>query len=459
MAVHSGLCCSAAMRRLGIVLAALLLALVALMLPARSHGVIDQGYGAKRPILYVSPSGSDSGKCTKHAPCRSFARAFKVASGGSVVHVGSGDYKSSCAALRGSKSAYVTFVGSRDARVFCQLAFLGAHHVAVRGLKLYRIHIEASSDLRFQNLAVTCVDRAPYRLYRPANLCDATISLENSNDLLFKRMVIGPTYDSAVCGGDRSNFASGVEHVIFASVTFRDDRWQAAPCGGPNGSGVAHAENFYFSGLGRPARDITFDSCRFTNGSASGKVVAGSHADGSGPDSASLFLTGAFDHLIVRNCVFDGADRGPAINGAVDARISDSLFENNTWTNSAAFEYPSYPSLRFVNNLGAQQGCPISSGLGSSGGIFNDNLWYYQGSGGSADRCGKTDITVSGPKAVNRIFADFSTGNLHLKRGSPAIGRGDPTMYPARDHAGVRRPQGRRPDIGAFEFKVKQKHK
>ena len=98
--------------------------------------------------------------------------------------------------------------------------------------------------------------------------------------------------------------ANAVRDVAFRFVTFRDARWQAAPCGG-NGSGDQHSENFYFSGAPTAARDITFDSCRFTNGPASGKVV-GRVANGSGPNSASLFLTGAFDHLIVRNCVFDG---------------------------------------------------------------------------------------------------------------------------------------------------------
>ena len=78
------------------------------------------------------------------------------------------------------------------------------------------------------------------------------------------------------------NFASGVEDVYFGFVTFRDARWQAAPCGGPGGSGDQHSENIYFSGLQTPAQNITFDSCRFTNGPASGKVV-GRAADGTGP--------------------------------------------------------------------------------------------------------------------------------------------------------------------------------
>ncbi len=441
------------MRRLAIVFAVLLPLTFGLVRPGRSEWTGARLPGSTRP-LYVSPDGSDSGRCTKSAPCRSFARAFKLAAAGAVVHVADGDYTSSCAAVTGSKVDYVTFVGTRGARVFCQLAFVDAQHATVRGLKLYQIGIEGSSYLRFQNLAVTCTDRAPYKLYPPAQLCDANISLEDSSHLLFERMTIGPTYDSSACGGDQTNFAARVENVTFAFVTFRDARWQSAPCGGPGGSGDQHSENFYFSGLDTPARDITFDSSRFTNGPASGKVETGSKADGNGPNSASLFLTGAFDDLIVRNSVFDGSG-GASIDGAVDARIDNSLIENNTWTRTAFFQYPSYPSLSFVNNLGAQQGCPISSDLGSSGGIYSHNLWYFEGTGGSADRCGPTDTTVSGPRVESRIFVDFPA-NLHLKRGSPAIGRGDPARYPARDRAGLRRPEGRLPDVGAYEFKVQQ---
>ena len=135
------------------------------------------------------------------------------------------------------------------------------------------------------------------------------------------------------------------------------------------------------------------------------------------------------------------------------------LLPANTWTRPAVFQYRSYPSLSLINNLGAQQGCPISGDVGSSGGIFSHNLWYYGGSEGSADHCGSTDITANGIGVEKTIFANYSVGNLRLKRGSPAVGRGDPAHYPARDRAGVIRPQGKRPDIGAFEFPVKTKPK
>lgn len=42
--------------------------------------------------LYVDPGGSDSSRCTKTAPCRTFQRAYAVASLGDTVQVAAGDY-------------------------------------------------------------------------------------------------------------------------------------------------------------------------------------------------------------------------------------------------------------------------------------------------------------------------------------------------------------------------------
>jgi len=431
-----------------------------LILLVLSFGVVAPASGsasARPAMLFVTPGGSDTGGCTRKAPCRSFAHAFATAPPGASVTVARGDY-TTCEPITGSKRKFVTFVGIRGARVVCPLLFEHANHVEIRGVTLYQVITADSSYLRFSSLAITCSDSAPYALIPPAQLCDARLSLNDSDHLEFTDLSVGPTYDSSACGGEQTNVAFGLTNTTFKRVTFKDVRWQAAPCGGGDGTDNQHSENFYFSGNGSPAMAVVFDSCRFTNGPKSGRVVSGPAADGRGPNSASLFLTGKFSGLTVRNCVFDGVG-GPAIDGASDADIVNSLIENNTWTRPAIFQYASYPSLSLINNLGAQQTCPISGSLGSSGGTFSHNLWYYGGSGGSADHCSKTDITVNGPGVEKSIFANYSAGNLRLKRGSPAVGRADPDRYPARDRAGVARPQGKRADIGAFELPLKAKPK
>jgi hypothetical protein len=46
------------------------------------------------PRLAVAPTGSDAGRCTPSAPCRTFDRAYRVAVPGQVVEVASGTYPS-----------------------------------------------------------------------------------------------------------------------------------------------------------------------------------------------------------------------------------------------------------------------------------------------------------------------------------------------------------------------------
>ncbi|MBN1675036.1 MAG: right-handed parallel beta-helix repeat-containing protein [Kiritimatiellae bacterium] len=54
------------------------------------------------------------------------------------------------------------------------------------------------------------------------------------------------------------------------------------------------------------------------------------------------------------------------------------------------------------------------------------------------------------------LFADAQAGNYRLKAGSPAIDAGVTVAEVATDKAGVARPQGQAPDIGAYEFRADQ---
>jgi hypothetical protein len=51
----------------------------------------------------------------------------------------------------------------------------------------------------------------------------------------------------------------------------------------------------------------------------------------------------------------------------------------------------------------------------------------------------------------NPLFADYPSRDLHLQPSSPAVDAGLPSWSAAVDFAGVSRPRGIRPDIGAFE--------
>ena len=49
------------------------------------------------------------------------------------------------------------------------------------------------------------------------------------------------------------------------------------------------------------------------------------------------------------------------------------------------------------------------------------------------------------------VFVNAAALDFRLEVGSPAVDDADPTTVPAVDFAGVTRPRGAGPDIGAFE--------
>jgi hypothetical protein len=94
--------------------------------------------------LYVSPSGSDQGYCTKALPCQTFDRAYQLAEPGDVVEAEAGSYPSQILRLkriarppnvviREAPGARVV-VGDEGSTVGC-LGFEGARYVTVEGVE------------------------------------------------------------------------------------------------------------------------------------------------------------------------------------------------------------------------------------------------------------------------------------------------------------------------------------
>ncbi len=80
------------------------------------------------------------------------------------------------------------------------------------------------------------------------------------------------------------------------------------------------------------------------------------------------------------------------------------------------------------------------------------------------EKCSATDVRVSrayscGPpgcatvRTATQGWVNPARHNFHLKRGAPAIGRGNPNDFPLVDLDGRRRPMGAHPDAGAFEYR------
>ena len=79
------------------------------------------------------------------------------------------------------------------------------------------------------------------------------------------------------------------------------------------------------------------------------------------------------------------------------------------------------------------------------------------------EKCSASDKAVSpatscgppscqAPRPAAQGWVNPGKQNFRLKRGAPAINAGDPRDFPSVDKDGHRRPKGRRPDAGAYEF-------
>ena len=79
--------------------------------------------GSTLPVLHISLTGSDAGRCTQTAPCLSFARAYRVAHCGQTVEVAAGTYpgaqmvKADNPGLASGCSSYVVFEPAQGATV------------------------------------------------------------------------------------------------------------------------------------------------------------------------------------------------------------------------------------------------------------------------------------------------------------------------------------------------------
>ncbi len=103
---------------------------------------------------------------------------------------------------------------------------------------------------------------------------------------------------------------------------------------------------------------------------------------------------------------------------------------------------------KIINNIMyARTGGKAATNSGNVNVTYDYNVYYN----GVADVMGSNDI-VANPQFTNLAFD--GTADFHLKDISPAINAGNntPGLYSSTDIAGVARPVGPRPDMGAYEF-------
>ena len=130
------------------------------------------------------------------------------------------------------------------------------------------------------------------------------------------------------------------------------------------------------------------------------------------------------------------------------------IINNTAYGNGTVVGYPdiftnSCQDVNIINNIMyARNGGDCNSKPKNATEIYSHNI-YFNGKVGFQ---GTNDIVID-PQFVN-LSTDILLGNFNLKSTSPAIDQGNNTIgfFSPKDILGIARPQGSKPDRGAYEF-------
>ncbi len=390
------------MGRLPLVLAA------AAAIALASPGPAESSVSSRRvpsPTVFLAPGGSDASRCSRTAPCRSFNRAYRVARPGQIVQVAGGSYGAQTIAADASKRsrADVVFRPAPGASVNVDSLDVHAAHLEVRGMHFsphWRTWREAS-DVTFRNVRAArfaIMGSSSVRViggsYGPTNNAYSSIQSEGANDTKVAR------------------------NILLDRVRIHDYRQT---------DGSSHVDCLHvFGANGLTVRRSRFSNCEFF-------AILFTKIPGSPVPTPT--------NVTIENNFLDCCGQGYFsiyLGDQHGERWANFLVRNNS-TNKAIGIGPdnrTVAALRFFGNIG-----PSFQGCGRAGVRVNYNVWY-QGS-----RCGAND------RRAPSGFVDPQAQNFHLRAGAAAIGRGNPSSFPARDIDGQRRPFGRAPDAGADEWR------
>jgi len=384
-----------------------------LALPGAGAARPEAGAGAS-PSVFVAPTGSDSGPCTQAAPCRSFDRAYHVASPGDVVSIAPGSYPAQTITDDPSKDApAVLFEPQRPGSVQVVGLMIQASHVEVDGLTFTRSwYVGVNSNTVAQSAQphdVVLRDlRAP------------VFFITAASDVSVIGGSYGPEVDQAaqIKGCYECRYAPS--DILVDGVTFHD--FTRATKG-------THMECLHVY----PAQGLTIRNSRFLNCAIMDVFLSNYGAGGDLRD------------ITIENNVFDtpGSHAGALSKGyyglafgGFNRTITNVRIAYNSMLTASIPGFDSsatYTNVDVEANVGA-----LDPRFCSKGVTYAYNVW-------TAAKCGATDTTA--PSG----FADPAQYDFEPTATAATIGHGDPRDHPATDIDGRLRPSRLAPDAGAYQ--------
>jgi hypothetical protein len=367
---------------------------VLLAAAAFAAALLANSTNAASSTLYVSLSGSDGGVCLSSAPCKSFARAYAVASPGQTVQVAAGSYGDQQIAADSSKTsaADVVFAPAPGALVKVTALDIYGSHVEVGGLSS-----SGGWYVKPGAADVTLRDISAATWY----------AVRNASDVQVIGGDVGP-------GSDTTPQVTGSTNVTFDGVRFHD--WRI------KNDSSAHVDCLgLFGGNNHVAvRNSQFSNCQHYDTLVDKSVIATANND-----------------VLFENNVYQ-APGGDGYYALGYADCTACTLRNSTLTGALS-----------VDNIGTISGLKITANTlnqintaNCSRATFTYNVY------GSGSSCGGT-----GERVGELNYADAANNDYHLTSGSTAIDVGIPTTNAAATDAdGDTRPAGTSPDAGAYEY-------